>query len=535
VVWCQDWPVVASGLPVETPIAVMEANRVVACSAAARASGVTRGLRRREAQARCPSLEIVASDPGRDARVFEPVLSAVEAFTPTVEVERPGVVTLATRGPSRYFGGDRDLAIKMARAVDAALLGVAGGAPACQIGVADGRFAALQAARRAPAGPDGSQVMIVAPGESGSFVATFGVSVLPFDELAERLGRLGIKTLGDLAALPAASMLGRFGLEGAVAHRLARGLDDRPLAARTPPLDLAVSVELDPPVERVEAAAFMAKALADELHAGLAAAGLACTRVAIEAETEHGETLTRLWRHDGALDAAAMAARARWQLDGWLSREEITGGLTRLQLTPDEVKPDVGRQLGFWGGSTGHDGIARTLARLQGILGPDEVVTAVVGGGRDPAAQVKLVPWGDERTPARAGTPGLGDLPAGSQSRTGGQSRTRPVEVPPWPGRLPGPAPAVVHSPPLVAEVRDRGGRPVTVSARATVSDPPAEISVAGGSWQPIEGWAGPWPVEERWWEGGRRRARLQVATTEGVAYLLARESGSWWVEATYD
>ena len=74
--------------------------------------------------------------------------------------------------------------------------------------------------------------------------------------------------------------------------------------------------------------------------------------------------------------------------------------MTLLRLTPDEVKPDHGRQLGFWGGSAAaNDRAARGLARIQGMLGPDGVVTAVVGGGRDPAVQVQLIPWGDPPRP----------------------------------------------------------------------------------------------------------------------------------------
>ncbi len=195
--------------------------------------------------------------------------------------------------------------------------------------------------------------MVVPPRASAGFLAPFPVSVLDRPELADLLARLGLHTLGDLAALPAATVLARFGTDGALAHRLARGLDERPLAARTPPPDLAVTAELDPPAERVDMAAFVAKALADELHQRLAALGLACTRIAIEAETEHGEHLVRLWRHDGALTARAIAERVRWQLDGWLSSGATTAGLTLLRLTPDEVKPDHGRQLGFWGGSAG--------------------------------------------------------------------------------------------------------------------------------------------------------------------------------------
>ena len=51
------------------------------------------------------------------------------------------------------------------------------------------------------------------------------------------------------------------------------------------------------------------------------------------------------------------------------------------------------------------------------------------------------------------------------------------------------------------------------------------------------EGWAGPWPVDERWWDppAHRRRARFQVVDDDGEAHLLAVEGGRWWVEATYD
>jgi protein ImuB len=80
-VWCPDWPVttarVEAGLPVDAPIAVVTANRVVACSHAAREHGVRRGLRRREAQAHCPQLIVIPRDEAAEARVFEPVVAAL--------------------------------------------------------------------------------------------------------------------------------------------------------------------------------------------------------------------------------------------------------------------------------------------------------------------------------------------------------------------------------------------------------------------------------------------------------------------------
>ncbi|HEY2301949.1 MAG TPA: DNA polymerase Y family protein [Acidimicrobiales bacterium] len=551
VVWCPDWPVVAAGYEASVPVALVAANRVVACSEAARDQGVEAGLRRREAQGRCPGLVVEGPDPAREVRAFEPVVAAVETFTPEVEVVRPGMTAFTTRGPSRYFGGDQALAAQVEVAVDAVLMPLGG--PRCRVGVADGRFAAELAAQ--VSGSGSVAITVVPPRTSAAFLAPLPVAALDRPALADLLTRLGLTTLGHLAALPAATVLARFGSEGAEAHRLARGLDERPLAARTPPPDLAVTAELDPPAERVDMAAFTAKTLADELHRRLSSLGLACTRIAIEAETEHGEHQVRLWRHDGALTAGAIAERVRWQLDGWLGTGVVTAGLTLLRLTPDEVKPDHGRQLGFWGASpAADDRAARALARIQGLLGPEAVVTAVVGGGRDPAGQVRLVPWGDPREPARPGRPDRGArAPISCRERDALATSTRQLtpgppraarrtmgaaadETPPWPGHLPFPAPAVVHSRPVAAELRDSEDRLVAVSGRGELSSAPVSLVMEGRS-HLVTAWAGPWPAEERWWDSDtfRRRARIQLCLEDRTAHLVVLEGAKWWVEATYD
>src|SRR5436190_9389144 len=172
VVWCPDWPVVAAGFAADEPVAVVHANRVMACSAAARAEGVRRGLRRREAQGRCPALTVVEHDPSGAARAFEPVVAAVEEFAPGVEIVRPGVCAVGTRGPSRYFGGDEALSAKVAATV-AEVASVAG-----LVGIADGTFAARLAAR---------QATIVARHESRAFLAPFPVAVVDYPDLVQLL------------------------------------------------------------------------------------------------------------------------------------------------------------------------------------------------------------------------------------------------------------------------------------------------------------------------------------------------------------
>jgi protein ImuB len=498
--WCPDWPIVALDLPADVPAAVLSGEDVFACSRAARAEGVRRGLRRREAQRRCPELHVVERDETQEARAFEPVVAALEAVCPTVEVTRPGLCALPTKGAARYFGGDEALMHVVAEATR----------DAYRIGIADGRFASAQAARRD---------LVVAPGKSAAFLAPLPVGLLDRPALVDLFTRLGLRTLGDIAALPSRQVASRFGAEGIAAHRLARGLDEHLVLSRTAAREIVVEEVLDPPVESVEQLAFVAKRLADALAAELAAHVLGCARVLIEAETDNGEKRSRLWRYDGAFTATAMAQRVRWQVAGWLEgpvADRPSAGVTRLRLVPDEVHRGAGQQLRLFDDATGSveadERAASVLARLQGLLGFDAVHLAVLSGGRGPAEWARLIPWGEPRPVAYDATP-------------------------PWPGRLPAPHPTAIHDPVLPARVVDGTGADVRVDPHGVVSAVPQQLSVRGCRPAAITAWAGPWPVHERWWDPAAHisLARFQFVTADGVARLVATDAGRWWVEGTYD
>src|SRR5215469_18914817 len=159
---------------------------------------------------RCPDLLDETGQQDQEgsaaARAFDPVVAIVEGFCPHVEVLRPGVCAIPARGPARYFGGEA----KLAAGLDAALRR---GGFSCQVGVADGLFAAGLAARTGPKGT------VVPPGQTPEFLANFPVGVLGMPELCELLPRLGIETLGQLASLPLAEAASRFGADGKLACR----------------------------------------------------------------------------------------------------------------------------------------------------------------------------------------------------------------------------------------------------------------------------------------------------------------------------
>ncbi|MER7704580.1 DNA polymerase Y family protein [Kitasatospora sp. NPDC097605] len=636
VVWCPDWPVAAVERPGEgareadAPVAVVEGGRVLACSAAARAAGVRQGQPLKLAQRLCPALELRDRDPEAETRRFEPVVAAVEAFTPRVEVLRPGLCAIPVKGPARYFGGEEALAAKVQGAVTAALAasasasaavavaatgpqvhpadaepagsraeagrgdgagrgetglaevvplhpadaeradaeradaeraarrrtagtdelfaaapaardGARGGfarppayppapapgaatptaapsAPLGRVGVADGLFAAVLAARAG---------VLVPAGRTAEFLAPYPVAALGDAGLAELLERLGLPTVGAFAVLPAESVADRFGPAGTVAHRLARGLQPRPLVPRAEGPDLSVEQRFDPPEPLAEPLVFVARTLAERLHQRLAGAGLTCQRVAVEVECADGRTVARLWRHEGRLSATALAERVRWQLQAWQGAGTFDrggeadgppapepGGFTALRLVPDDLTPDQGRQLALWGQAVADDRVERAVARVQAVLGHAGLRRIEPAGGRGPEDQVVRVPWGEPYDPAA------------------------PADAP-WPGRIGGLRdvwPAVVHRVPVPAAVLDGDGRPVTVDGRAGVSARPATVAVRGRELA-VDGWTGPWPAVEYWWDQARarRRARFQVTVADGRALLLTVEGGAWFVEAGYD
>ena len=518
-IWCMDWPAVAAaaaaGLPATAPVAVTLANRVIACSSAARSVGVRRGLRRREASARCPQLHVVAADADRDARFFEGVVAAVDDLVPRAEVLRPGLVVLPVRGAARFFGSEQQVAERLTDAVAAA------GAE-CQVGIADQLSTAVFAARAG---------RVVAPGEDARFLSALSIRQLATEpslsgpgraDLADLLWRMGIRTIGQFAALSRTDVASRFGADAVSAHRFARGEPERGPSGREPPAELDAVLHCDPPIDRVDAAAFAGRSLASALHQTLMAAGVGCTRLAVHAVTANGEELTRVWRCAEPLTEDATADRVRWQLDGWLNTRIVvdrpTAPVVLLRLQAVEVVSAGALQLPLWGGLGEEDRMRarRALVRVQGLLGPEAVQVPVLSGGRGPAERITLTPLGDELVPrADAGLP--------------------------WPGQLPEPSPTVLLDDPV--ELLDDQGNSIRVTSRGLFSADPARLTARDRD-DRLRWWAGPWPVDERWWDPDRaagRTARVQVllegerASDPGTALLLCYRQRRWYLEGIYE
>ena len=485
--WYPDWPLRRPGAPSASPAqAVDVANRVVACNELAADLGVTVGMRRREAEAICPSVVTIEADPEADTARFEPVVLAVESLIPRVEVASPGLLFVPLSGAVRYFGGEAALVTE----VDT-LLGTVTGA-GYRLGVAAGPFAAGEAAKIAR-----HRYLVE---DDAAFLASLDISSLGKEELSATFRWLGITTLGDLARLPRAAVLSRFGPGGLEAHRLADG-EDRTTVTRAIPPDLAAEERFAPPLEQVEQAAFAARQLAHRLMDGLTLHGAAPRCIDVEVEAADGTVRHRTWRGTDPFDEASVAERVRWQLAAWLDQSRrhdgpgIRGGVTRLRIVPTEIS-DEGRQLALHEDAVSAAEAQRSLVRAQALLGIDGLLQSRPQGGRDPADRVAWYRWGQP-------------VPA-----------VRRDPAAPWPGSVPSPTPALVPPEPVRLEVEWDGGMPVRVRQ--------------GSRWVPVLSWAGPWRRMGRWWEGEDPADRYQLVTSGG-ALLCERRNGAMYLTGVYD
>jgi len=195
----------------------------------------------------------------------------------------------------------------------------------------------------------------------------------------------------------------------------------------------------------------------------------------------------------------------------------------------------------LWGGSTQTDETAtQAIGRLSELLGSAAVQVFKWQGGRDLLDSYQLV------SATHTQTIGSGD-------------NTERSAVSKWRGALPTPSPSVVYPEPVQAQINDQFGKLLSVSARHELSASPVTV-IIGATHYKVNSWAGPWPVEEHWWDIARNRrlVRLQLvcekiqskktatentatgkvsidSAAQVLAMLVILEHGEWTVAAIYN
>jgi protein ImuB len=302
------------------PPAVGEAN------AAAAAFGIRPGMRVGEAIARCPQLRLVTPDPGAVADAAGSLLERLEAMGAAPEPLAPGRALFAADGLVRLHGGLRRLLAATATTLPEG--GRAGAAP--------GRFIAQVAAGRARRG----RPLAVDRDGAAPFLAQLPVERLPLPpEVADELRALGIRTAGDLAALPLPAVADRLGRDGIGAWRLARGEDEAWVCPRTPPEPLREAIDFPDPAGDELALAQALRVLCDRLLGNPRRRGRPPRTLTLSARLAGGGS----WRRTVALrEATAEPRRLR---DALVPRlRELPAAIERLELEFTELAASAHRQ-----------------------------------------------------------------------------------------------------------------------------------------------------------------------------------------------
>lgn len=354
-------------------------------SLAAEAFGVRRGMRLGEALARCPRLALVPPDPMGAADAWDGALEQLEDIGAAVEPARAGLACFEAHGLLRLHGG------RLEGVLDAARVALrrppTGPALVPRLGAGPTRFLAVAAASRARA----RRPEIVFGGEE---LSREPVALLALRSdtaaLPEALERLGIETLGDLAALPRAALADRFGKAGLIAADLCSGRDT-PLRPRVAGERLEETLELPEAGsgEQLEHALGM---LIDRVLACRARRGRTLRAVVISARLVEGGT----WCERVVFrEALADAARMRLALGGHLAK--LPAPAEELRLSAQQFGPPhaTGRALFDDGQVQRRDRLREAVRQARAAAGPDAAlrVLEIDPGSRIPERRAVLAPF----------------------------------------------------------------------------------------------------------------------------------------------
>jgi DNA polymerase-4/protein ImuB len=312
-------------------------KNVLDCSPEAGLQGVHPGMPLRQALALCRDAVFLPPHPALYREVFDSILKVLEDFSPEVEDSHPGCAYLNADGLALHYDGELDLGERIVRSMRYATGLVAA------IGVGKGKFVAWTAAVTSEPG----QVCTVPSTMEAGFLRPLDVSLLPamptgrqtMPDTLRRLRLYGLRTIGDLAALPLGPVQAQFGLEGKRLWDLARGVDDEPLRPRREEEVLSELVRFPAPAVSVEALVAACRRLLVRLHWRLR--GRAARRMRLRALIWDGRSWEKsLTFQEAVIDWERMLFVAKSSL----ANTALPGPVEELAIELSGITEERGRQ-----------------------------------------------------------------------------------------------------------------------------------------------------------------------------------------------
>jgi len=485
-------------------------GRIVGCAPEAARCGVAVGMTAAQATAIASELVVRVASPAAEHAAQAALCDVAYSCSPRVEESGLGTVYCDAEGLRQLYASETELA----RAVGARTRSL--GLEAA-VGVAATKIAAELAAR------DGGGCAAIPPHEEWHFLAPLPIQRLgPSPAMQETLARWGIRTLGDLAALPASAVATRLGSEGAALARRARGEDEHPLAPRPLPLHFEETAALDYGVDNLEPFLFVVRGLLDRLLARLAVRGLICGDLRLSLGlVGHGRDERVVAVAAPSNESKPLHTLVRLHLEAHPPCQAVES--IRLAAVPERLRAmqlDLFRPNG-----PAPAQLAATLARLSALCGAERVGAPVVVDSHRLDAY-GVAPFSVERLAfsvednSLLGVAGRGTLNAQRSTLNcappGGALSVRALR------------------PPLRLEVFCNRGQPDFVRR----ADEAVGSEGTYGCQGRVVTLAGPWRLQGEWWRPDAvHRDYYDAQLSDGVVYRLFFDLAQqeWFADGVYD
>ena len=489
-------------------------SAVLAANLAARAAGVELGMTAPQAVARCPALVIRTPNSAAEHEARAALLAVGFTLSPAIEDTAPGICTadlkgstnrpepvaaaaifeLAQLGLPTTGGVARTplLALYAARAgkVNRVVPHALSGRASTHQRVEDNTLHLAEATTPYHATPE-HNVMVVA--DEKTFLSPLPLSTAdPTPELAGVLANWGVRTLGDLTALPRDEIVRRFGAGGLALWQRATGGDSRPLHLVTPSQSFSAAMEFEQEIETLEPLLFILRRFLDRLTLELRGSQHVAAEIELTLRLEDDTRHTRSFRLPEPTADVGILFRT---LHTHLESLQTAASITALELRLVPTRPLVRQHGLFETGLRDPHGFAETLARVAVLVQSDRVGTPQREDTHRPDAVKLLAP------PAVVPAP------------------TEPPVHPPLG------LPLRRFRPPLPATLEFMPGeRKPTYLFTDQLRGEIAELR-------------GPWRSSGEWWQNDRtwQRTEYDIALADGGLYRLLQIGEAWFIEGEYD
>jgi protein ImuB len=475
----------------------------------------------------------------RDRTAADALVALARDFSPRYEVHGARAVVVDVGGLGRLLGGPRAIADALAHDAASRSLRV-------HVALARTWTAAFVLAHARPG------VTVVNPGEEAAALAPLNIQVfqhlsaapaaMPAAASAKReagarpRGALalpeistfthwGLRTLGELAALPDADLVARLGRPARVWQAIARGADERPLVPAVDEERFESSIELEWPIEGQEPLSFVLTRLLEPLSTRLERRdrGAAVLHVRLQLVTRalgepHEIHARRLELPAPMRDVRTLRTLALLDLESHPPAAAIDAVTVVIEPTPARVL----QHTLFARAQAQPERMTTLLARLHALVGQDRVGAPAVVDSYRPGA-FAMTAFAADVSSLDMPSPALGPLTSDLRPLT---SNLRPLTSALRRYRIPVAARVVVEQ-----------GRPVKVTTDRR--------AITGGA---VQDASGPWRTSGEWWASGAggaggagkagwNRDEWDVSLADGARYRLfeERDTGRWFVDAVID